>query len=143
MNSSYMNVYNDLSLPYDRVEFHRLPQTHKRSYDLPSLLLSRMLFLGLLLLRFLLMFVFRRPSRWPLFDISPGCIPCKVYAEDTPILTIDSIVICQTHAVDLRRRLLKMHPGLWLILCIFLTTAIVGCFSGVNDRHSNLCHTFL
>ena len=100
MNSSYMNVYNDLSLPYDRVEFHRLPQTHKRSYDLPSLLLSRMLFLGLLLLRFLLMFVFRRPSRWPLFDISPGCIPCKVYAEDTPILTIDSIVICQTHAED-------------------------------------------
>ena len=41
----------------------------------------------------------------------PGCIPCKVYAEDTPILTIDSIVICQTHAEDLRRRLLKMHPG--------------------------------
>ena len=43
---------------------------------------------------------------------NPGCIPCKVYAEDTPILTIDSIVICQTHAEDLRRRLLKMHPGL-------------------------------
>jgi hypothetical protein len=43
---------------------------------------------------------------------SPGCIPCKVYAEDTPILTIDSIVICQTHAEDLRRRLLKMHPGI-------------------------------
>ena len=41
----------------------------------------------------------------------PGCMPCKVYAEDTPILTIDSIVICQTHAEDLRRRLLKMHPG--------------------------------
>ena len=41
----------------------------------------------------------------------PGCIPCKVYAEDTPILTIDSIVICQTHAEDLQRRLLKMHPG--------------------------------
>ena len=41
----------------------------------------------------------------------PGCIPCKVYAEDTPILTIDSIVICQTHAEDLRRRLLKMQPG--------------------------------
>jgi hypothetical protein len=43
----------------------------------------------------------------------PGCIPCKVYAEDTPILTIDSIVICQTHAEDLRRRLLKMHPGIY------------------------------
>ena len=42
----------------------------------------------------------------------PGCIPCKVHAEDTPILTIDSIVICQTHAGDLRRRLLKMHPGM-------------------------------
>jgi hypothetical protein len=42
-----------------------------------------------------------------------GCIPCKVYAEDNiGILTIDSIVICQTHAEDLRRRLLKMHPGL-------------------------------
>jgi hypothetical protein len=41
----------------------------------------------------------------------PGCIPCKVYAEDTPILTIDSILICQTHAEDIRRRLLKMHPG--------------------------------
>jgi hypothetical protein len=40
-----------------------------------------------------------------------GYISCKVYAEDTPILTIDSIVICQTHAKDLRRRLLKMHPG--------------------------------
>ena len=45
----------------------------------------------------------------------PGCIPCKVYAEDTPILTIDSIVICQTHAEDLRRRLLKMHPGRYSI----------------------------
>jgi hypothetical protein len=43
---------------------------------------------------------------------APGCIPCKVYAEDTPILTIDRIVIYQTHAEDLRRRLLKMHPGL-------------------------------
>jgi hypothetical protein len=28
----------------------------------------------------------------------PGCIPCKLYAEDTPILTINSIVISQTHA---------------------------------------------
>ena len=27
---------------------------------------------------------------------SPGCIPCKLYAGDTPTLTIDSIVICQT-----------------------------------------------
>jgi hypothetical protein len=26
----------------------------------------------------------------------PGCIPCKLYARDTPRLTIDSIVICQT-----------------------------------------------
>ena len=26
----------------------------------------------------------------------PGCIPCKLYAGDTPTLTIDSIVICQT-----------------------------------------------
>jgi hypothetical protein len=42
--------------------------------------------------------------------------PCKVYAEDTPILTIDSIVICQTHAEDLRRRLLKMHPGIYSLI---------------------------
>ena len=27
---------------------------------------------------------------------NPGCIPCKLYAGDTPTLTIDSIVICQT-----------------------------------------------
>jgi hypothetical protein len=26
----------------------------------------------------------------------PGCIPCKLHAGDTPTLTIDSIVICQT-----------------------------------------------
>jgi hypothetical protein len=45
------------------------------------------------------------------FYRSPGCIPCKVYAEDTPMLTIDSIVICQTHAEDRRRSVLKMHPG--------------------------------
>jgi hypothetical protein len=32
----------------------------------------------------------------------PGCIPCKLYAGDTPTLTIDSIVICQTHAGYLR-----------------------------------------
>ena len=44
----------------------------------------------------------------------PGCIPCKLCAEDTPIVTIDSIVIYQTHAEDLRLRriALKMHPGL-------------------------------
>jgi hypothetical protein len=41
----------------------------------------------------------------------PGYIPCKLYAEDAPILTIDSIVICQTYAKDLRRMPLKMHPG--------------------------------
>ena len=28
-----------------------------------------------------------------------------------PILTMDSVVICQTHAEDLRRIALKMHPG--------------------------------
>ena len=33
----------------------------------------------------------------------PGCIPCKVYAEDTPILTIDSIVICQTHEIGITK----------------------------------------
>ena len=60
-----------------------------------------------------------------IYKYRPGCIPCKVYAEDTPILTIDSIVICQTHAEDLWRRLLKMHPGiqvhctkLWLHTCV-------------------------
>jgi hypothetical protein len=57
-----------------------------------------------------------------LCSYSPGCIPCKVYAEDTLILTIDSIVICQTHAEDLRRRLLKMHPGLQ---CAYLWIHIV------------------
>ena len=31
-------------------------------------------------------------------SLTPGCIPCKLYAGDTPTLTIDSIVICQTHA---------------------------------------------
>jgi hypothetical protein len=46
-----------------------------------------------------------------IFKSKPGCIPCKHHAEDTPILTIDSIVICQTHAEDLRRIALKMHPG--------------------------------
>ena len=51
----------------------------------------------------------------------PGCIPCKVYAEDMPILTIDSIVIYQTHAEDLRRRLLKMHPGVHIsIFSVFI-----------------------
>jgi hypothetical protein len=41
----------------------------------------------------------------------PGCIPCKLYAGDTPTLTIDSIVICQTHAGDLRTFEHGMHPG--------------------------------
>ena len=53
-----------------------------------------------------------------------GAFHVKVYAEDTPILTIDSIVICQTHAEDLRRRLLKMHPGKCLL----------------DKRSDNLCH---
>jgi hypothetical protein len=43
----------------------------------------------------------------------PGCISCKQYAEDVPILTIDSIVICQTHAEDLRPIALKMHLGIY------------------------------
>jgi hypothetical protein len=69
----------------------------------------------------------------------PGCIPCKVYAEDTPILTIDSIVICQTHAEYLRRRLLKMHPGHFVILNAlqyFLTSGIFS--SQDDDRKSKL-----
>jgi hypothetical protein len=41
----------------------------------------------------------------------PGCIPCKLYAGDMPTLTIDSIVICQTHAGDLRTFVHGMHPG--------------------------------
>jgi hypothetical protein len=41
----------------------------------------------------------------------PGCIPCKLYAGDTLTLTIDSIVICQTHAGDLRTFVHGMHPG--------------------------------
>jgi hypothetical protein len=36
----------------------------------------------------------------------PGCIPCKLYAGDTPTLTI-----CQTHAGDLRTFVHGMHPG--------------------------------
>ena len=35
---------------------------------------------------------------WHIMAWWPGCIPCKLYAGDTPTLTIDSIVICQTHA---------------------------------------------
>jgi hypothetical protein len=41
----------------------------------------------------------------------PGCITCKLHAGDTPTLTIDSIVICQTHAGDLRTFVHGMHPG--------------------------------
>jgi hypothetical protein len=33
---------------------------------------------------------------WWILSKMPGCIPCKLYAGDTPTLTIDSIVICQT-----------------------------------------------
>ena len=36
---------------------------------------------------------------------------CKLYAEDTPILTIDSIVICQTHPGYLHTFVHRMHPG--------------------------------
>jgi hypothetical protein len=42
----------------------------------------------------------------------PGRIPCKLYAGDTPTLTIDSIVICQTRAGDLRTFVHGMHPGM-------------------------------
>ena len=42
---------------------------------------------------------------------TPGCIPCKLYAGDMPTLTIDSIVICQTHAGYLRTFVHRMHPG--------------------------------
>jgi hypothetical protein len=41
-----------------------------------------------------------------------GCIPCKLYVKDTPILTIDSIVICQTRTKDLWRIALNMLPDL-------------------------------
>jgi hypothetical protein len=45
------------------------------------------------------------PRKYPIFYTVykyinkkiPECIPCKVYADDTAILTIDSIVICRTH----------------------------------------------
>ena len=74
-----------------------------------------------------------------LISCLPGCIPCKVYAEDTPILTIDSIVICQTHAEDLRRRLLKMHPGLF----VFNATCTVRlCRFPAALRRSNLSQEF-
>ena len=32
---------------------------------------------------------------------SPECIPCKLHAEDMPIFTIFTIVICLIHAEDL------------------------------------------
>ena len=35
---------------------------------------------------------------------SPGCIPYKFHAEDTPLFTIFSIVFCLIHAEDLRAR---------------------------------------
>ena len=37
------------------------------------------------------------------------------YPKDMPILTIDSTIIYQTHAEDLRCIALKMHPGPWVI----------------------------
>ena len=43
--------------------------------------------------------------------VLPGCIPCKLYAGDTPTLTIDSIAICQTHAGYLRTFVHRMRPG--------------------------------
>jgi hypothetical protein len=44
------------------------------------------------------------PRKYPIFYTVykyinkkiPECIPCKLYADDTAILTIDSIVICRT-----------------------------------------------
>ena len=47
----------------------------------------------------------------------------KLDTEDMPILTIDGIVICQTHAEDLRRIALKMHPGAEVMTsqsCLFM-----------------------
>jgi hypothetical protein len=38
----------------------------------------------------------------------PRCIPCKLHQRFTNI--IDSIVMCQTHAEDLWRIALGMHP---------------------------------
>jgi hypothetical protein len=53
----------------------------------------------------------RHISNCYLIDHLPGCIPCMLYAEDKPILTIDSIVICQTHVGYLSTFVHRMHPG--------------------------------
>ena len=41
----------------------------------------------------------------------PGCNPCKLNAEDMPVFTITTIVICLMHTEDLWRGLHGIQSG--------------------------------